>query len=82
MTTPDRSAALLRFARLMLKMQVAGIVLGAAVIVYVLGLDVHPREVGVGVVFAAIYFVLATGVTVLLQRVWRARARQAAINSQ
>jgi hypothetical protein len=81
-TTPDRSAALLRFARYMLRVQVAGIVLGVVVIVYGLGFQVHPHKVGFALVIAAIYLVLASGVTLLLQRSWRAQARRAAASNQ
>jgi uncharacterized membrane protein len=82
MTTPDRAAAALRAARFMLKVQLAGLVLGVVVIVYALGFEVHPHKVGFALVIAAIYLVLAGGVTAWLQQTWRAQARRAAASNQ
>jgi len=68
----------MRFARIMLRVQLAGLAVGTVAIVYVLGFRVHPRQVGTAVLTAACYFAV-TGITTLVaQRAWRAQARRAA----
>jgi hypothetical protein len=68
----------MRFARLILRVQLAGMAVGAAVLVYVLGFDVHPHQVGYGCLIAACYVALSGVVTFFMQRAWRVQARRAA----
>jgi len=75
---PDRSAARLRFARIMLRMQLTGLTAGAVVIVYVLGFGAHPHRVGYACLIAACYVACTGIVTFLTQQAWRAQARRAA----
>lgn len=67
-----------RFFRIMLRVQLTGMVVGAAALVYVLGFGVHPHRVAFACVMATGYIVLSGVVTLLLQRAWRTKARRAA----
>jgi len=66
---------LMRFARLMLKLQLGGMVIGAAVVFYLLGFSARPRHLALASVFTAGYLVLTGVGTFVVQRSWRARAR-------
>lgn len=71
----------MRFARVMLRVQLAGMAVGAIALVYVLGFRVHPHQVGLGFLIAACYVVLTGIVTFFTQQAWRAQARRAAANA-
>lgn len=65
----------------MLRLQVAGMVLGAAAIVYVLGFGVRPHQVGYACLIAACYIVLTGIVTFFTQQAWRVQARRSGSNT-
>jgi hypothetical protein len=73
---PARQASWIRFARVMLRLQVAGMALGAAALVYVLGFGVPPLQVGYACLIAACYVVLTGIATFFTQQAWRAHARR------
>jgi hypothetical protein len=66
---------LMRFARLMLKLQLSAMLVGAAVVFYALGLSPHPRHLALAGVLTAGYLALTGVGTTVMQRFWRARAR-------
>jgi uncharacterized membrane protein len=68
----------MRFARIMLRAQLAFLVIGAAALVYVFGFGVHPHQVGFACVVAACYVVFTGIATFFMQKAWRAQARRAA----
>lgn len=78
---PARPTSRMRFARVMLRLQVAGSALGAALLVYVLGFDVRPHQVGYASLIAACYVVLTGIVTFFTQQAWRVQARAASGNA-
>jgi hypothetical protein len=61
----------------MLKLQLGGMVIGAAAVFYVLGLSTHPHHLGLASLLAAVYLAFTGVGTFLIQRAWRARARGA-----
>lgn len=73
---------LMRFAHLMLKLQLGGMVIGAALVFYLLGLSPHPRHLVLASVFTAGYLAFTGVGTFVVQRSWRARARTDAMNLQ
>jgi hypothetical protein len=75
---PDRSMSRRRFARVMLRVQLAGMTVGAIALVYVLGFSVHPHQVGYACLIAACYLVFTGIATFFTQLSWRAQARRAA----
>lgn len=68
----------MRFARVMLHVQLAGIAVGAVALVYLLGFRVHPHQVGSASLIATCYVVFTGITTFFAQRAWRAQARRAA----
>jgi hypothetical protein len=68
----------MRFARIMLKVQLAGMAVGAVGLVYVLGFRVHPHQVGYACLIAACYIIFTGTATFFMQQAWRAQARRAA----
>jgi Na+/H+-translocating membrane pyrophosphatase len=71
----------MRFARVMLRIQLAGIAVGAVALVCLLGFGVHPHQVGHAFLIAACY-VAVTGIGMFfMQQAWRAQARRAAANA-
>lgn len=71
----------MRFARVMLLAQLAGMAVGAVAFVYVLGFGVHPHQVGYAFLVAAGYLVFAGIATFFTQQAWRALARRAAAHA-
>jgi Protein of unknown function (DUF3592) len=78
---PGRSTSRMRFARVMLWVQLAGMAVGTIALVYFLGFGVRPRQVGSTFLIAACYLVFTGITTFFMQRVWRAQARRAAANA-
>jgi|HubBroStandDraft_6_1064221.scaffolds.fasta_scaffold2445196_1 O-antigen ligase len=68
--------------RLILKLQLACMVLGAALIVYVLGLEPRRHHVAFACALAACYLVFTGFGTIFMQRAWRSRAARSAADSQ
>jgi Protein of unknown function (DUF3592) len=67
----------MRFARIMLRVQLACMAVGAVAVVYVLGFGVHPHQVGYACVVAACYVIFTGIATFFMQKAWRAQARSA-----
>jgi hypothetical protein len=67
----------MRFARIMLRVQLACLVVGAIALVYVFGFDVHPHQVGFACVVAACYVGFTGIATFFMQKAWRAQPRSA-----
>ena len=78
---PDRSMARKRFARVLLRVQLTGMAVGAVALVYVLGFGVHPHQVGYAFVIAGSYVVFTGVATFFTQQAWRAQARRAAASA-
>ena len=75
-STPAAPVDLLRLARVVLRLQLGGMVLGAALVFYVLGVAAHHRNLGLAIAITATYLVLTGAGTLIIQRSWRARARR------
>jgi hypothetical protein len=71
----------MRFPRVMLRVQLTCMALGAVAVVYVLGFGVHPHQVGYACLIAACYVVFTGIATFFMQQAWRAQARRAAANA-
>jgi len=72
------SVSRMRFARVMLQVQLACMAVGAVALVYIFGYRAHPHQVGSAFLIAAVYVVVTGIPTILMQRAWRAQARRAA----
>jgi hypothetical protein len=71
----------MRFARVMLRAQLAGMAVGAIALVYLLGFRAHPHQVGSAFLIAACYLAFTGITTFFMQRAWRAQARRADANA-
>jgi hypothetical protein len=71
----------MRSSRIALMTQLAIMLIGVAVIVYVLGFSVHPHRLGLAWVVAACYVVVTGGLALFIYRARRAAAKSQSAGS-